>query len=453
MDRNYDDKENWKEIRRRERERRLSSRDDYREDQDFSNDEFNEANKYNEENKYNDYNNSANEANRYNDYNNRANEANRYSYSYGYSYEKPRPKKKCGFLKSLLIGSLCLLLGLGGGFAGASLYSNLNPPVERVVGNNISISTADDIGVVEAVAKKALPSVVGITTTGRVNTFFGEQEVQGVGSGVIIDSNGYILTNSHVVSDGNTSKIQVMLDNEKTVDAKLLWNDAYMDLAVIKVEEKNLPAAELGDSSKVNIGEHAIAIGNPLGLEFNRSVTAGYVSGVDRTIETRDGKVITGLIQTDAAINNGNSGGPLLNKRGEVIGINTIKIGGQATEGLGFAIPINTAKEIVDAIISRGDKAPIQLGIRVVDYQYFKARMGIEDDIKEGAMVLEVVKGSLAEKAGLRRGDIIMEIGGEKIKNSSQIRTILFKHKEGDKLKVKYNQNNTEKTIEIDLKY
>ena len=114
---------------------------------------------------------------------------------------------------------------------------------------------------------------------------------------------------------------------------------------------------------------------------------------------------------------------------------------------------VPVAKEIVDAIISRGDKAPIQLGIRVVDYQYFKARMGIEDDIKEGAMVLEVVKGSLAEKAGLRRGDIIMEIGGEKIKNSSQIRTILFKHKEGDKLKVKYNQNNTEKTIEIELKY
>ena len=244
-----------------------------------------------------------------------------------------------------------------------------------------------------------------------------------------------------------------MLEDDKTVDAKLLWNDPYMDLAVIKVNESNLPAAELGDSDKVNIGEQAIAIGNPLGLDFNRSVTAGYVSGVDRTIETQDGKIISGLIQTDAAINNGNSGGPLLNKKGQVIGINTIKIGGTATEGLGFAIPINTAKEIVDAIISRGDKSPLVLGVRVVDYQYFKARMGIEDNIKNGAIILEIEEGSLAEKSGLTRGDIIIDIDGEEITNASQIRTILFKHKEGDVLKVKVNQNNMEKLIEIELGY
>lgn len=442
MDRNYDNNENWRENRRREREQRLIGRreDTYNENQDFSNEEINRKS---EANKYNDYNN----------YNNRTSDANRYNYSYneGVNYEKP--KKKRGIFKKLIAGVICVLLGIGGGFAGASLYTNINPQEARVVGNTISINANDEMGTVEAVAKKALPSVVGITTTGKVNTFFGQREVQGVGSGVIINSDGYILTNSHVVSDGNTSKIQVLLDKDKTVDAKLLWNDAYMDLAVIKVEETGLPAADLGDSSKVNIGEQAIAIGNPLGLEFNRSVTAGYVSGVDRTIETQDGKVITGLIQTDAAINNGNSGGPLLNKKGEVIGINTIKIGGTSTEGLGFAIPINTAKEIVDAIISRGDKAPISLGIRVVDYQYFKARMGIEDNIDEGAMILEVVENSLAESAGLTRGDIILEIDGEKIKNSSQIRTILFKHKEGDVIKIKFNQNNETKTIDLKLKY
>lgn len=440
MDRNYDNNENWRENRRREREQRLISRrdDTYFEAQDFSNDEMNRSN----------------EANKYSDYNNRANDANRYNYSYNNersNYEKP--KKKRGIFKKLVAGVLCLLLGFGGGFAGASLYTNVNQSQQNVVGSTISINANDEMGIVEAVAKKALPSVVGITTTGKVNTFFGQREVKGVGSGVIINSNGYILTNSHVVSDGNTSKIQVLLDKDKTVDAKLLWNDAYMDLAVIKVEETGLPAADLGDSEKINIGEQAIAIGNPLGLEFNRSVTAGYVSGVDRTIETQDGKVITGLIQTDAAINNGNSGGPLLNKKGEVIGINTIKIGGTATEGLGFAIPINTAKEIVDAIISRGDKAPISLGIRVVDYQYFKARMGIEDNIEEGAMILEVVENSLAESAGLTRGDIILEIDGEKIKNSSQIRTVLFKHKEGDVIKIKFNQNNVTKTIDLKLKY
>lgn len=370
-----------------------------------------------------------------------------------YVYVEAKPKKKKKASRVFLSGLLSVLLGLGGGYAGASLFYENNPVQKTVETQNVSISTTDEMGTVEAVAKKALPSVVGITTTGKVNTFFGEREVQGVGSGVIINSNGYILTNSHVVSDGNTSRIQVMLEDDKTVDAKLLWNDPYMDLAVIKVDETDLPAAELGDSDNVNIGEQAIAIGNPLGLDFNRSVTAGYVSGVDRTIETQDGKIISGLIQTDAAINNGNSGGPLLNKKGQVIGINTIKIGGQATEGLGFAIPINTAKEIVDAIISRGDKSPLVLGVRVVDYQYFKARMGIEDNIKNGAIILEIEEGSLADRAGLTRGDIIIDIDGEEITNASQIRTILFKHKEGDLLKVKINQNNMEKLIEIKLEY
>ena len=370
---------------------------------------------------------------------------------YVYVEAKPKKKKKVG--RVILSGLLSVLLGLGGGYMGASMFYEANPIQKVVETQNVSINTIDEIGTVEAVAKKALPSVVGITTTGKVNTFFGEREVQGVGSGVIINSNGYILTNSHVVSDGNTSRIQVMLEDDKTVDAKLLWNDPYMDLAVIKVNESNLPAAELGDSDKVNIGEQAIAIGNPLGLDFNRSVTAGYVSGVDRTIETQDGKIISGLIQTDAAINNGNSGGPLLNKKGEVIGINTIKIGGTATEGLGFAIPINTAKEIVDAIISRGDKSPLVLGVRVADYQYFKARMGIEDNIKNGAIILEIEEGSLAEKSGLTRGDIIIDIDGEEITNASQIRTLLFKHKEGDVLRVKVNQNNMEKLIEIELGY
>lgn len=434
MDRNYDNNENWRENRRRERERRMMARN--REnfvDEEISNSDYYV---YDDENIFREY-----------------SEMNSGGFNYDRRQKTTEKKKKGGFFKRILAGVMVVLLGFGGGFAGANFYSSLNQVETKVVTNTVEINASDEMGVVEAVAAKALPSVVGITTTGRVNTFFGERVVQGVGSGVIINSNGYILTNSHVVSDGKTSKIQVLLDKDKTVDAKLLWNDAYMDLAVIKVAETGLPAADLGDSSKVNIGEQAIAIGNPLGLEFNRSVTAGYVSGTDRTIETQDGKVITGLIQTDAAINNGNSGGPLLNKRGEVIGINTIKIGGTATEGLGFAIPINTAKEIVDAIISRGDKAPISLGIRVVDYQYFKIRMGIEDDIKEGAMILEVVENSLVEKAGLRRGDIILEIDGEKIKNSSQIRTILFKHQEGDVIKIKYNQNNITKTMDLELKY
>ena len=145
---------------------------------------------------------------------------------YVYVEAKPKKKKKAG--KVILTGLMSVLLGLGGGYAGASLFYENNPIQKTVETQNVSINTTDEMGTVEAVAKKALPSVVGITTTGKVNTFFGEREVQGVGSGVIINSNGYILTNSHVVSDGNTSRIQVMLEDDKTVDAKLLWNDPYM---------------------------------------------------------------------------------------------------------------------------------------------------------------------------------------------------------------------------------
>lgn len=386
-------------------------------------------------------------------YNNRENNENFYSDGNYQSQTKPEPKKKKGTGKKLLSLILCALLGFGGGFIGAKVFDENKPAEVREVPSNapsISIKPTGEEGVVEAVAKKALPSVVGITTVETVEGFFGAQELQGVGSGIIVANDGYILTNSHVVGDGKASRIDVLLDDNSTVPARLLWNDASMDLAVIKVDKTGLVAAELGDSEKLNIGEKAIAIGNPLGLNFNRSVTAGYISGIGRTLTTRDGKAISNLIQTDAAINQGNSGGPLLNSKGQVIGINSAKIGGEGTEGLGFAIPINTAKEIVTSLIEKGDAKPIVLGIQIADYDYYKAYFRIKDKYT-GVIILKIEPNSIAQKNGLMQNDVITKVGDKDIKNTDDLRTSLIKYKTGDTLNMTILRNGSENTIDIQL--
>lgn len=387
-------------------------------------------------------------------YNNRENNENIYNDRKYESYNTNEPKKKRKIGQKILSLILCALLGFGGGYFGAKVLVENKPAVEvKEAPSNaptISINPTGEEGVVEAVAKKALPSVVGITTVETVEGFFGAQELQGVGSGIIVAKDGYILTNSHVVGDGKAKSIDVLLDDNSTVPAELLWNDASMDLAVIKVNKTGLVAAELGDSEKLNIGEKAIAIGNPLGLNFNRSVTAGYISGIGRTLTTRDGKAISNLIQTDAAINQGNSGGPLLNSKGQVIGINSAKIGGEGTEGLGFAIPINTAKEIVTSLIEKGDAKPIVLGIQIADYEYYKAYFRIKDNYS-GVIILKIEPNSIAQKNGLMQNDIITKVGDKNIKNTDDLRTSLIKYKTGDTLTLTILRNGSEKTLDIQL--
>lgn len=387
-------------------------------------------------------------------YNNRENNENIYNDNKHESYNTNEPKKKRKIGQKILSLILCALLGFGGGYFGAKVFVENKPAAEvKEAPSNaptISIKPTGEEGVVEAVAKKALPSVVGITTVETVEGFFGAQELQGVGSGIIVAKDGYILTNSHVVGDGKAKSIDVLLDDNSTVPAELLWNDASMDLAVIKVNKTGLVAAELGDSEKLNIGEKAIAIGNPLGLNFNRSVTAGYISGIGRTLTTRDGKAISNLIQTDAAINQGNSGGPLLNSKGQVIGINSAKIGGEGTEGLGFAIPINTAKEIVTSLIEKGDAKPIVLGIQIADYEYYKAYFRIKDNYS-GVIILKIEPNSIAQKNGLMQNDIITKVGDKNIKNTDDLRTSLIKYKTGDTLTLTILRNGSEKTLDIQL--
>lgn len=301
-----------------------------------------------------------------------------------------------------------------------------------------------------AVTDKAMPSVVGITTTtiDTNNIFAIPQQSQGVGTGFIVDSKGYILTNSHVVSDGKASDVNVLFNDGSTSKGKVLWNDPTIDLAIVKVDKTGLPVADLGNSDSVRTGDLAVAIGNPLGLEFQKSVTQGIISGLDRSIQTEQSNM-TGLIQTDASINPGNSGGPLLNDKGEVIGINTAKASG--AEGLGFAIPINTAKPIVEQIIKDGKFEKVTLGIKGIDVKTFETTTGTDLAADEGVYIAEVVANTPAQKSGIQAGDVITKVGDTKITSMSDLNKALYKFSVRDKAKVEVNRGG--KNITIDVKF
>lgn len=376
-----------------------------------------------------------------------------------YEYrEEGRKKKKGGSLFSYIAIALiaAIIGGLVSPYIGSRLYGDVLPAPgsnggEQYTASPVVINTEDnDMTTVSAVAKKTMSSVVGITTVVEQNqgNWFAPQQVEGVGTGVIVDSDGYILTNSHVVRDGNAQSIQVLFENGEKADGELLWNDPILDLAVMKVNKTGLSAAELGDSDELIVGEPAIAIGNPLGLEFQRSVTSGIVSGLNRSIQTEKG-VIENLIQTDASINRGNSGGPLLNNQGKVIGINTAKT--QSGEGLGFAIPINEAKIIIEEVIENGNFEVVFLGVSGVPVEDYEARLGVDTGLDGGLVLVQVAQGSPAYRAGLSDRDIITKIGGTEIDNMSSLKKALYNYKQGDSAEITVVRNNQEEQIEVEF--
>ncbi|AGB41462.1 trypsin-like serine protease with C-terminal PDZ domain [Halobacteroides halobius DSM 5150] len=263
------------------------------------------------------------------------------------------------------------------------------------------------------------------------------RQVKGLGSGVIFDKKGYILTNNHVVAGAEA--IKVILSDGRELQAKLVGNDPRSDLAVIKVDAKDLPVAPLGNSKQIDVGQLAIAIGSPYDVKFRNTVTTGVISAVNRTIRTKNG-ILENLIQTDASINPGNSGGPLLNSQGEVIGINTAIIGGSA-QGIGFAIPINKAKKIVSDLIKYGKVKRPWLGIYGTDItEKLKNYYGLP--VAKGVLIIQSVTDSPASKAGLSQGDIIIEVNREKIEGMEELKRIIKKQEIGDKLKLLVMDNN-----------
>lgn len=300
--------------------------------------------------------------------------------------------------------------------------------------------------VVEAV-KTVGPAVVGITTRVYDRDIFNRRVAvgQSVGSGVIFDSKGYIVTNNHVVA--GSEEVNVSLTNGKTVPGKVVGTDPSTDLAVVKIDEtENLPVAPLGDSSALQVGETAIAIGNPLGLEFQGTVTVGVISAINRSLDAIDQRF--SLIQTDAAINPGNSGGALVTADGKVVGINSAKISKEGIEGIGFAIPINQAKGIIEQLISHGKVVRAYLGVYAADKDIAE-RYGYQWDHDGGVLVMRVAPQSPLSLSGIEPGDYIMKISGTPVNTAKDMRSILDSYRPGDKVTITYEHNGN--TYDVDI--
>ena len=310
-----------------------------------------------------------------------------------------------------------------------------------------ALSGARETATVRAV-KRVGPAVVGITTKVYARDFFDRnvQVGEGVGSGVIFDASGYIVTNNHVVEGAGNGKVTVSMSDGTTTEGVIVGTDPSTDLAVVKISsDKELPVASFGNSDALLVGEPAIAIGNPLGLEFQGSVTTGVISALQRTVNTEEQRFP--LIQTDAAINPGNSGGALVNADGLVVGINSSKIAQTGVEGMGFAIPINEARSVLEQLITKGKVERAYLGVWALDGNA-AARYGYE--LKEkGLLVAKLAPGGPADAAGIRRGDIITAIGGTRVVTLVDLKRVIDTLAVGDKVDVTYTSDGRERTVTV----
>lgn len=386
-------------------------------------------------------------------------------------------KTKTGFGKSVLLPFLSGIVGcsvvLGTCFGIPSIRSKIltsNTNGSTTINNSASqsagyvsqtsLSNYSDTAVYAA--NKILPSIVGINVEYNVNSLvsmFGRQTqastAQASGSGIIISEDGYILTNNHIVATSSSesyyevseaTKVTVTLFNDETeYEAKIIGTDEQTDLAVIKIDKTELSKADFADSDNIKVGEFAMAVGNPLGMQS--SITCGVISAVNREVTDSDGKKFT-LIQTDAAINSGNSGGALVNSEGKIIGINTLKLSGTGIEGMGFAIPINSTTDITSQLIQFSKVKRPYIGISGMDLSEQVAKA---NKLEVGIYVKNVDDFSAGEKAGIKIGDVIIEADGKKITSMDELNEIKNSHQIGDEMKVKVNRNGQEKDLTIIL--
>ena len=360
-------------------------------------------------------------------------------------YKKFAPLFIVAVIGAIIGGSL--VIGYGNQFFTKPLPQNTSPLQSLVQTPSAAaqVSPARNTPIVRA-AQAVGPAVVGITNKAYARDYFNRKVLveKGTGSGVIFDSRGYIATNNHVVE--NAQEILVSLSDGRVVNGRVLGTDTVTDLAVVKVDMTDLPVALLGDSDNLLVGEPAIAIGNPLGLEFKGSVTAGVISALNRSIEIGERKFK--LIQTDAAINPGNSGGALVNADGVVVGINSAKISIAGVEGIGFSIPINTARPILQAIIEKGHVIRPYLGVAIMD-RNTAAAYGYEFNIDKGIYLVKVGKNGPASKAGLLEGDIILKVAGTDINSVADLRGAVDAQAVGSKVDVLIVRGGNQKNISV----
>lgn len=349
-----------------------------------------------------------------------------------------------------------LMVGILGGVIGTIGILNFWPGLIPVDQRQILVQESS--GVID-VARKVSPSVVSIVSQAEGIDFFGFKETQetGAGTGIIISSDGLIITNKHVVEGGDSFSVFTS-DGKQYEGGEVIARDPSNDIAYLKIKASGLRAAELGDSSKLEVGQRVLAIGNALG-RFQNSVTSGIISGMGRPVIASDAsgqgsESLDNLIQTDAAINPGNSGGPLVNLEGQVIGINTAVAGG--AENIGFAIPINEAKDDIEEVKRQGKIVRAYLGVRyvsltpeIVSANSFK--------VKEGALVVGsdgssgVLAGSPAEKTGIKDGDILTRFNGKRIDSKNLLSSLVAKHKPGDQVSIVLIRENKEIRLQVKL--
>ncbi|UOF88889.1 trypsin-like peptidase domain-containing protein [Fodinisporobacter ferrooxydans] len=333
--------------------------------------------------------------------------------------------------------------------AGAGSLTNPSVPV-----SNVSVKVND--GVVQAV-NKVKSAIVGVANYGASANPYSQNsniQMQGEGSGIIFDKQGYIVTNNHVVQ--GAAKVEVLLPNGKKTQAKVIGTDKYSDLAVLQIPSSYVTGvATFGNSDTLQVGEPAIAIGNPLGEEFNQTVTEGVISATKRMMPVMDeatGQTLNqqAVLQTDAAINPGNSGGALVNIEGQVIGINSSKIASTGVEGMGFAIPINEARPIIQEILKTGHVSYPALGIGAVDLAQVPNEYLPNLPVNYGVFVISV-QSAQAKQSGLQKGDVIVAVNGDKITDAVSLHAALFKYKIGDTVNVTVYRGGNKQTMSVKL--
>eukprot|EP00826_Nyctotherus_ovalis_P027062 TRINITY_DN210_c0_g1_i27.p1 TRINITY_DN210_c0_g1~~TRINITY_DN210_c0_g1_i27.p1 ORF type:complete len:475 (-),score=-47.97 TRINITY_DN210_c0_g1_i27:354-1778(-) len=363
--------------------------------------------------------------------------------------KEKKPVTKGALMGFIAIGCVASLLF---GILGGVIASGISKGGSSVVYESASTGEGNqsenvEAGTVSSVVKNTADSVVEIRTESvQTGNFLSQYVTQGAGSGVIISQDGYILTNNHVIA--NTSKVTVTLKNEQKHEAKIIGRDSATDIALLKIETTGLSAAVMGDSSQISVGDTAIAVGNPLG-QLGGTVTKGIISALDREI-TINGSTMS-LLQTDASINPGNSGGGLFNGKGELVGVVVAKSSGADIEGLGFAIPINKIKPLIQDLASVGYvQGRPALGATMVNVS--DAQAALQYGVTQlGVYVVSVNEGSGAAKAGLQKGDMVQAIDNNVVKSTSDIVNEVQKHKIGDTVTLTIARDGKQQNISVTL--
>ena len=369
-----------------------------------------------------------------------------------YQRVKKKKTKRNIFIAFIIIVTTILIVSLVRLYSRIDISkSNEEIKVERTGTSSTNINENDES--IENIIAETNYSVVGISKIEDVgDSVFSENAIEklGLGTGIIVSSKGYIVTNMHVSGD-KYSNCYVTLENGNSYKANVVWADSTLDLSILKINIEGMRSAKLGDSSKVKTGQTVYAIGNPIGYEFQRTVTSGIISAESRTLKFKENNtdiLMTDLIQTDADINPGNSGGPLINTKGEVIGINSLKI--DSAEGIGFAVPINIIKPIIEKFDKTGKFEEPTIGISGYDKNVIPY-LDKDISITSGVYVENIVKGSPAEQKGILKGDIILKIDDKEINTMNELKEYVYSKYPGNEVNLSIKRNGISKNVKINL--